>query len=284
MTSDRGRTRPVLTLAALVPVMALAGVSAAQVHLARRRYGQTQLPVPWFDTTVLPPGGTLCDDRPLELVTLGDSAVAGVGVHRLIDTLPLLVATRVASATGRPVHVVNHGRSGARTGDVLREQLPLITGRPDVAVVVVGTNDVTHLSQRTAFGRDTEAMLSQLNDLGAPVVMSSLPEFKAMRAIPPLVRAGLELRAQTIRKVQLNAARNARSVELVDVRALVGHEFVTDVVNMSADRFHPSPAGYARIADALAPAVASCLTPEVSGGLGVTTDAGRTRVALGSAA
>ena len=48
-------------------------------------------------------------------------------------------------------------------------------------------------------------------------------------------------------------------VRLVDVVGAVGSEFVNDEALMSADSFHPSAAGYGRIADALVPAVLSVL-------------------------
>jgi len=97
-------------------VLALAAVvsgAAAQVQLARRRYRKVVASLGGVESTALPGSAILADGRPLELVALGDSAMAGVGVDRLADTLPVLIADRVAAATGRPVHVVSHGRSGA---------------------------------------------------------------------------------------------------------------------------------------------------------------------------
>jgi hypothetical protein len=40
---------------------------------------------------------------------------------------------------------------------------------------------------------------------------------------------------------------------------MVGHEFIANDAYLSADRFHPSAVGYARIADALAPALVTRL-------------------------
>ena len=48
-------------------------------------------------------------------------------------------------------------------------------------------------------------------------------------------------------------------VRLVDVVGAVGSEFVSDEGMMSADSFHPSAAGFGRIADALVPALLSIL-------------------------
>ena len=94
------------------------------------------------------------------------------------------LARRVADATGRPVHVVGYARSGARTIDVLTRQVPLVRRVPDVSVVVVGTNDVTGITPPSTLVRLSGALLDALESLGAPVVMSSLPEFRAMRLMP----------------------------------------------------------------------------------------------------
>lgn len=257
--------RPVLDSGSVLSLMgiaaAAAGVSALQLHEARRRYGSQASRPETMDLTVAPPGPTLADGKPVELVALGDSGMAGVGVTQPSAALPSLIAQRVAAATGRPVHVVSHAQPGARTRNVLVRQLRFDFGQPDVVVLLIGTNDVTHLSQTRQLAEDTANLLARLHRLGAPVVMSSLPEFGAMRAVPPLLRAFLRLRAVAVRRVHVRAVLDAGSgVALVDVRELVGREFLTNSDLMSPDRFHPSEAGYSRIADVLAPAVLDALT------------------------
>lgn len=239
-------------------LLSVATLTAAQVRVARRRYGETPPGAGLIDTTVVPADPILADGRPIEVVTVGDSGMAGVGVDRPADTLPVLIASRVAAQTGRPVHVVSHGRSGARTSDLF-QQVALIPRRPDVTVVLVGTNDVTHFTPPPRLAKVTAALLAELVELGAPVVMSSLPELRAMRAVPPVARAILQLEAALVRKAQERAVGGFAHVQLVDVRRMVGNEFVLDPSTMSADHFHPSAVGYGRIADALAPAVAAAV-------------------------
>ena len=240
---------------------ATAGVSALQLYEARRRYGNRASHPGTIDLAVAPRDPTLADGEPVEILALGDSGMAGVGVTVPAAALPGLIAQRVAASTGRPVHVVSHAQPGARTHDVLTKQLTLDLGQPDVVVLLIGTNDVTHLSRTHQVADGTANLLARLHRLGAPVVMSCLPEFGAMRAVPPLLRAFLRLRAVVIRRIHVHAVLDAGSgVELVDVRELVGREFLTNADLMSPDRFHPSEAGYARIADALAPAVLAAIT------------------------
>ncbi|WP_448061235.1 SGNH/GDSL hydrolase family protein [Cellulomonas hominis] len=195
------------------------------------------------------------------MAAFGDSSTAGVGVDHVRDALPVQVAQRVADATGRPVHVMGYARSGARTVDVLTRQIPRVRRAPDISLLVVGTNDVTHVTSLVALARASGDLLDALGALGAPVVMSSLPEFRAMRLLPhPLMEAVLGY-GTVVGAVQRRAAGPQPRVRLVDVSRAVGREFIADGHMMSADSFHPSAAGYGRIADILAPAVLAALEP-----------------------
>lgn len=263
-THQRG-FRQVLDNGTVLSFMGIAaaatGVSALQLHEARRRYGSRAGHPGTIDLTVAPPDPTLADGKPVELLALGDSGMAGVGVTQPAAALPAQIAQRLAAATGRPVHVVSRAQPGARTHDVLVGQLGSDAGQPDVVVLLVGTNDVTHLSRSRQLAEDTAYLLARLHRLGAPVVMSSLPEFGAMRAVPAVLRTVLRLRAVLVRRIHARAALDAQDgVDLVDVRGLVGGEFLVNADLMSPDRFHPSEAGYSRIADALAPAVLAAIT------------------------
>lgn len=254
-------------LSACAPAAAAAlALTAGQAVWIRRRYSGAPPLVSAVDAIVRPAGHGPDDDCgagsvPIRLVALGDSGMAGVGVERPADTLPVQLAQRVADETHRTVHVVGYARSGARTGDVLTEQLPRTGTRHDVAVVLVGTNDVTHVTPPAVLARRSAELLDALLALGLPVVLCSLPEFRAMSVLPhPLVDVAAGY-ANVVRRIQRRAAKRRPGVELVDVRAAVGQEFVHDRALMSADGFHPSAGGYGRIAAALAPAVVRAVAP-----------------------
>lgn len=254
-------------LALMTVMTALAAALArGQVAALRRRDWPSTAPLA-VDVTVTPSTGAGAGAGVVELGAFGDSAMAGVGVDRLDDVLSVQLAQRVADATGRAVHVVGYARSGARTLDVLTRQVPAVRRTPDVSVLVVGTNDVIHATSPLALTRTCEAMLDALETIGAPVVMSSLPEFRAMRALPGPVMSAARGYGSMVGVVQRRAAAPRPRVRLVDVVGAVGEEFVEDPDMMSTDSFHPSAAGYGRIADALAPAVLSVLTSfELTGG------------------
>jgi len=244
--------------AALSLVVPLLGLVGCQAVLLSRRFGASPALAP-VDVTVAPSSRVLISETAVEMAAFGDSAMAGVGVDHVEDSLPVQLAQRVADATGCPVHVVGFAVSGARTIDVLTGQVPGVRRKPDVSVLLVGTNDVVGVTTPVTLTRSSRALLDALVSLGAPVVMSSLPKFRAMRLVPhPLMEAVLGYGA-VVGAVQRNAAAMRPLVRLVDVVGAVGSEFVNDEGMMSADSFHPSAAGYGRIADALVPAVLSVL-------------------------
>lgn len=198
------------------------------------------------------------DGPVLELVVLGDSTVAGVGSPSVAESLPVLLAERVADQLGREVHVVGYGRSGARTEDVRTEQVPaLLDAGVDVVVIVAGANDVTHVTPTGTLRAQTEALLRDAAErTGAPVVLGGIPRFRAVPALAEPLRTVVDVAAVPRRAAQRAAAAEAGS-RFVDIAAEASPRFVGVPASMSSDGFHPSPVGYGFWADALAPAVAA---------------------------
>lgn len=77
----------------------------------------------------------------------------------------------------RTVHVIGYARFGARTGDVLTEQLYRTGTRHDVAVVLLGTSDVTRVTPPAVLAHRSVKLFGALLALGRPVVLCSLPTF-----------------------------------------------------------------------------------------------------------
>jgi lysophospholipase L1-like esterase len=239
---------------------AITGAPAALLGLlfvqARRALRTPRLPpITYHVEGTVVPARCAGPQQVLELVALGDSAVAGVGSRTASGALPALVAEVVAGRLHVPVHVVGHGVSGARTAHLV-SQVKKLSGQPDAVLVVIGTNDVMHLTGPWAFARATDRWIRALRARTAtPVIVCSLPEIRAMTALPRPLRDVAVAYGFLIGRQLRRVADRHRDVTWVDVKALAGPIFLERPESMSADQFHPSPFGYRLMAEALGPAV-----------------------------
>ena len=190
---------------------------------------------------------------PLRLVVMGDSTSTGVGTRRVEDTYPAVLARRLADS-GR-VELTVTGRSGARAEDVLSRQVPAaLAARPDLVLMVIGSNDVTHLTSAGQFERTITGILDRLE--GVPTVVGGIPEFGTVRAFAQPLRGLAGWRGHRLTSI-IEAAVAARpGVGFVDLAAATGPFFGAEPERaFSSDGFHPGADGYAAWADALAPAL-----------------------------
>ena len=186
---------------------------------------------------------------PLRLAWLGDSTGAGVGA----SGVEAAVVTRVARDLGRSVELRVLARSGARIGDVLTEQLPRLPAiDPDVVVVAVGGNDVTHLTSEVLFERQYDLLLDALEALEPSNVVSvGIGDFGTVPRIPQPLRAIVEWRARALDDlIRESTARH--DVPYVDLYGETGPVFAVSPGRYYAeDAFHPNDLGYRVWADAI---------------------------------
>ncbi|XBB65271.1 SGNH/GDSL hydrolase family protein [Nocardioides sp. WV_118_6] len=200
------------------------------------------------------------DGPPLRLLVLGDSIAAGLGVERPKDTLGARIARGLAAELRRPVALrtaaVVGSESSALAGQL--DGLPA-SYRADVAVVVVGGNDVTHRVPVATSAQHLEEAVARLRAQDTGVVVGTCPDLGALRPVPqPLRSLGSRMSRQLASAQAEVAVRNgAHAVSLAHV---VGPFFITNPDEMfSLDRFHPSALGYKRTAQALLPSVLAAL-------------------------
>lgn len=200
------------------------------------------------------------DVRPLRLLVLGDSIAAGLGAERRKETLGARLAIRLAKATHRPVRLRTEAVVGAESSDLPGQLARLEEGyRADIAVIVVGGNDVTHRVPVSTSVRHLETVVDALQARGIPVVVGTCPDLGALRAVPQPLRSLGGRASRQLAAAQRDAVvrRGAHAVSLAHV---VGPFFVSNPEEMfSLDRFHPSPLGYKRTAQAMLPSVLAAL-------------------------
>ncbi|GHJ39598.1 SGNH/GDSL hydrolase family protein [Streptomyces sp. TS71-3] len=248
--------------------VAAVGVLLAEVQIAKRRVGTIpgsggSMPPPRADGTYgkgfAGPGAAM---EPLRFAMLGDSTAAGQGVHRARQTPGALLASGLAAVAERPVDLRNAALPGARSDDLERQVTQILSDPawvPDVCVVMIGANDVTHRMPPTHSVRCLSAAVRRLRTAGAEVVVGTCPDLGTIEPVyQPLSwlarRASRQLAAaQTIGVVE----QGGRAVSLGD---LLGPEFAANPRELfGPDNYHPSAEGYATASMAVLPTLCASL-------------------------
>ncbi len=253
------------------------GLLSEQSRRARKVIGGRRRDAPRRDgyylpdgTDYLPDGTDPTDAIPEALVfaMVGDSSAAGLGVDVAAQLPGVLLARGLAEETGRPVRLVTHAASGAFTRGLAGQVDAALADRPDVALVIIGVNDVTGTLPLRESARLLGDGVARLRAAGAAVVVGTCPDLGAVRPIRQPLRSvarGLSLRLARLQRDAVLAA-GGYPVPLAD---LLSPQFRSRPAELfSADNFHPNAAGYAAAAAVLLPAVC-----EAAGGwTGVTPD------------
>jgi lysophospholipase L1-like esterase len=187
------------------------------------------------------------------LALLGDSIAFGVGADRTEDRLAPRLGLDLESA-GLPTITRVFAWSGARSADLRRQVERALPWRPDVVLLVIGANDLTHQVPPGQAAEDLRQAVRGLRGIGTEVVLAPAPDLSVVPHVPPRLREFVRARSAEFRQLQTQAAI-AEGAVVADAESATSVSFGADLSLFSGDRFHPSSAGYARIADELAPIV-----------------------------
>jgi lysophospholipase L1-like esterase len=238
-------------IAFLAGTLGGAALLAAEIVAARSRsYAKPDLGL-----TVRGSTGTK-GKQPLRLMLLGDATALGVGVESAEQTLGGQLARMLADA-GANVTLSTVAVAGARSGDLATQVARAQLGaKPDLAVIIVGTNDATHLVRPGEAAASLATAVRRLRDGGTPVIVGTCPDLGSARAIAPPLRQLAGWYGRRIARAQAGAAR-AAGAAVIDLGDQVGPVFRADAGMLCHDGFHPSADGYQVIAYALYPALAA---------------------------
>ncbi|MEU4625631.1 SGNH/GDSL hydrolase family protein [Actinoplanes sp. NPDC023801] len=189
----------------------------------------------------------------LAFAVLGDSIAYGQGAARQTDT----IGARLTAGLTRDGHTVDlhvFAVPGADSRGLAAQVSRATATAPDLALVIIGANDITHLVPPRQAAMLLGDAVRGLRAAGAEVVVAPAPDLSVVPWVPPQMRLLVSTGSHTMRQEQIRAA-SAAGARIADIGAVTSVAFGADPALFSADRFHPSSAGYAVIADALAPAV-----------------------------
>jgi lysophospholipase L1-like esterase len=189
----------------------------------------------------------------LRLAVLGDSIAHGIGATRRSDTLAARLEDALAE-TFIAADVRVFAVPGARSSDLAGQVRRAMTWQPDVAVVVIGANDLTQNVPPAVAAEQLRRAVRTLREHRGEVVVAPAPDLSVVPGIPAELRPVVRAASSRQRGAQVRAVLEEGG-RIADAQGDTSAAFGTDESLFSADRFHPSSAGYALISEALVPVV-----------------------------
>jgi lysophospholipase L1-like esterase len=189
----------------------------------------------------------------LAFAVLGDSIAYGQGASRPADTVGARLAAELAdSGTATEVRVFAVPGADSLT---LASQVQRATAwEPGLALIIIGANDLTHFVAPERAATLLGDAVRTLRAAGAEVVVAPAPDLSVVPWVPQHLRTAVRAGSHLLRQAQSRAAL-AAGARVADIGNGSSARFAADPALFSADRFHPSSAGYAVIAAELAPLV-----------------------------
>ena len=234
---------------------ALYGLLRGEAAVARNCIGR-------LDDDPPDPTGWYGRGRPgpaIKVALLGDSSAAGYGVERVEETPGALLASGLAERADRRVYLRDFAVVGAMSSDLSNQIDRALPTEPDVAVILIGANDVTHTVLPSASVRHLSEGVGRLREAGVAVLVGTCPDLGTIKPIaPPLKQVA---RAWSRR---LAAAQTIAVVEeggrTVSLGSILGPEFAAaPAILFGPDQFHPSADGYRSLVTVLLPSALAAL-------------------------
>lgn len=252
------RTRRVATAALVGSSATVSGFYAflvGEALLARRAIGSSDERPPSAD-------GVYGDDLPgraIRVLVLGDSAAVGYGMTSADATPSAMIGLGLAHVMDSPVEVRCVAMVGAQSSDLMGQIDLAIDDEPDVAVILVGTNDVTHQVTPATSARLLASAVRRLVDADCAVVAGTCPDLGTVRPILQPLRLVARRWSRLLARKQTIALVGAGG-RAVSLGGLLGPVFdAKRDIMFGADHFHPSETGYANMVSVLIPAIAASL-------------------------
>ena len=206
-------------------------------------------------------------DRPgLRYVALGDSYTIGTAVGPAASW-PAQLVQILAGGRGRPGPlelVANLARNGRTSADLVREQLPELSGwRPEFVTVLIGVNDVVQGVPRSDYQANVRTIFEHLLG-GLPprrLVTVGIPDYTVTPRGADYGDPAEQSRAIAECNEIMRASSAEHGVRHVDVFDL-SRRAASDRSLVAADGLHPSAAQYALWVERIAPVVEALFVDE----------------------
>ena len=182
----------------------------------------------------------------VRVAAAGDSTWTRPGLDDPSDVWVRQVLCSLAAAHQRRFELQSFAVGGTRMSDLVRDQLdPLISSRPDIAVIVVGTNDAIRFTPlgdvSTTCARLVERVAAEIPN----VLIGGVGDLANIARVRWPLAGALRLRGRAVDGIIRQTVARFDNVHYVDV-SLADHDFRRGGAALFvADLFHPNRDGHA---------------------------------------
>lgn len=156
------------------------------------------------------------------------------------------VATAQYLAKTHQVTWINLAVSGSRAADIAGKQIEqAVRFKPDLVLIAVGANDVTHLTGSGAVRANLSSAIASLRKINSNVgiILTGSPDMGSVPRFPQPVRWLAGVRTTTLNQtIQQLAAQH--HVTFAPIAEKTGAAFRAHPNLFAADKFHPNTKGY----------------------------------------
>lgn len=185
--------------------------------------------------------------KPIRVLMIGDSSVAGVGVEDFDDCLSGQLPRMLSQKSGRPIEQRTCGNNSATAGQILNHVVPnLEHAEYDFIILNIGVNDSKNYHSGRRFKKEFGGLLYALNTKfpGSKIIWQGLIDLAVIPILPSPLNKVLSIRSRILRQIGVQLCRE-RLAYAPDTQWQPIPE------NWSIDGFHASAKGYESWADEL---------------------------------
>lgn len=203
------------------------------------RYNGTPVPAP----DILRGKQTIGSGAPLTYVVLGDSTSISQGGDYQQG---YAVKSAEHLALENRVTYQNFGVSGARVADIRHKQLPdALKINPDVVLIGVGANDVTHLTPLGAIERDMNVVVDELRaaNSNVKIIITGAAQMGSVPRFPQPAKWIAKQRTAQVNEAMKRVAIS-KKLTFAPIADKTGPVFEKNPQLFAQDKFHPTTEGY----------------------------------------
>jgi lysophospholipase L1-like esterase len=199
------------------------------------------------------------DGVPISFVVIGDSSAVGYGVAAADETPGALLSAGLAQLAGRPVALTTVAQNGTQSSDLAGQVDKALVVTPDVTLVIIGGNDITHKVPLAESVRLLTEAVRRLREAGSAVVVGTCPDLGTVEPIAPPLKQVARAWSRRLAAAQTIAVIKEGG-RTVSCGSILGPEFAAaPALLFGPDQFHPSAEGYRALANLLIPSLLAAL-------------------------